>query len=165
MELHTIANSNGANRRKKRVGSGEGSGLGKTCGRGQKGAKSRSGYSVRPGFEGGQMPLYLKLPHRGFSNYKHRTNYAELSIRDLSKFDEKVTITREYLIEKGFIAKSVKRVKLLANGETDKAYTIEVAKASAGAIAKIEKAGGKVTLLSEKTEAEPEPEKAESEEK
>lgn len=147
MELNTVINSNGSNRRKKRLGSGEGSGHGKTCGRGQKGSKSRSGYSVRPGFEGGQMPLYLKLPHRGFNNYKHRVNYEIINVKDLEKFDASETINLATLIEKGYAKKTARRLKLLANGEVDKAYTIEVDKASPNAIAKVEKAGGKVVVL------------------
>ena len=146
MELDTIINSNGANRRKKRLGSGEGNGHGKTCGRGQKGSKSRSGYSVRPGFEGGQMPLYLKMPRRGFNNYRHRTNYEILNVRDLEKFDAAETINLKLLIEKGFVQKSARRIKLLSVGEVKGAYTVEVAKASAAAIEKIEKAGGKVIV-------------------
>lgn len=146
MELDTIINSNGANRRKRRVGAGEGSGHGKTCGRGQKGSKSRSGYSVRPGFEGGQMPLYLKLPRRGFNNYRHRTNYEILNVRDLEKFDAAETINLKLLVDKGYVQKSARRLKLLSVGEVKSAYTVEVDKASAAAIEKIEKAGGKVIV-------------------
>lgn len=147
MELNTIINSNGANRRKRRVGAGEGSGHGKTCGRGQKGSKSRSGYSVRPGFEGGQMPLYLKMPRRGFSNYRHRKDYEVLNVRDLEKFDASETINLKYLIEKGIVQKSARRLKLLSVGEVKGAYTVEVDKASAAAVEKIEKAGGKVITV------------------
>jgi len=146
MELNSIINSNGANRRKRRVGAGEGSGHGKTSGRGQKGSKARSGYSVRPGFEGGQMPLYLKAPHRGFNNYRHRTNYEVINVRDLAAFDQSATINLKYLVELGYLQKSAKRLKLLSMGEVTEAYTIEVEKASAAAIAKIEKAGGKVIV-------------------
>lgn len=146
MELNSIINSNGANRRKRRVGAGEGSGHGKTSGRGQKGSKSRSGYSVRPGFEGGQMPLYLKAPHRGFNNYRWRTNFEVINVRDLAKFDKDVTINLKYLIEKGYVQKSAKNLKLLSLGEVEGAYTVEVEKASAAAVAKIEKAGGKVII-------------------
>lgn len=148
MELNSIIHSNGANRRKRRVGSGEGNGHGKTCGRGQKGSKARSGYSVRPGFEGGQMPLYLKSPHRGFNNYRHRTNFEVLNVRDLSKFDASETINLKVLIEKGHAPKSARHLKLLSMGEVKSAYTVEVNKASAAAVAKIEKAGGKVIIVS-----------------
>lgn len=146
MELNSIINSNGANRRKRRVGSGEGSGHGKTCGRGQKGSKSRSGYSVRPGFEGGQMPLYLKLPHRGFNNARHRTDFVVINVRDLAKFAKDTTINLKFLIENGYAQKSAKNLKLLSMGEVKDAYTVEVDKASAAAIEKIEKAGGKVIV-------------------
>jgi large subunit ribosomal protein L15 len=153
MELDSIINSNGSNRRKRRVGSGEGNGHGKTCGRGQKGSKARSGYSVRPGFEGGQMPLYLKIPRRGFNNYRHRTNYEILNVRDLEKFDASETINLKLLMEKGYVQKSARRLKLLSAGEVSGAYTVEVEKASAAAIEKIEKAGGKViTIQSAKEE-------------
>lgn len=148
MELNSISNSNGANRRKRRVGSGEGNGHGKTCGRGQKGSKARSGYSVRPGFEGGQMPLYLKSPHRGFNNYRHRTNFEVLNVRDLAKFDASATINLKYLIENGHAPKSARHLKLLSMGEVTAAFTLEVDKASSAAVAKIEKAGGKVVITS-----------------
>jgi len=146
MELNSIINSNGAHRRKRRVGAGEGSGHGKTCGRGQKGSKARSGYSVRPGFEGGQMPLYLKAPQRGFNNYRHRTNFAVINVRDLAQFDNSATISLSLLIEKGYFQKTERHLKLLSMGEVSKAYTVEVDKASPSAIEKIEKAGGKVIV-------------------
>ncbi len=146
MELNSIINSNGSNRRKRRIGCGEGGGHGKTSGRGQKGSKSRSGYSVRPGFEGGQMPLYLKLPHRGFNNARFATKFELINVRDLAKFDKDTTITLKYLIEKGYASKSARNLKLLSMGEATEAYTVEVNKASAAAIAKIEKAGGKVII-------------------
>lgn len=148
MELNSIINGNGSNRRKRRIGCGEGGGHGKTSGRGQKGSKSRSGYSVRPGFEGGQMPLYLKAPHRGFNNYRHRTNFAVINVRDLAKFDKDTTINLKYLIEKGYFQKTAKHLKLLSMGEVTESYTVEVDKASPAAIAKIEKAGGKVIVTS-----------------
>lgn len=153
MELNSIINSNGANRRKRRVGSGEGSGHGKTCGRGQKGSKARSGYSVRPGFEGGQMPLYLKSPHRGFNNYRHRTNFEVLNVRDLAKFDPATPINLKYLIDKGYAPKGARHLKLLSMGEVKGAYTVEVDKASAAAVEKIEKAGGKVIVASPSSDA------------
>ena len=146
MELNSIINSNGANRRKRRVGAGEGSGHGKTSGRGQKGSKARSGYSVRPGFEGGQMPLYLKAPHRGFNNYRHQTRYVVINIRDLAKFGADETINLDFLVKKGIAQQSAKHLKLLSMGEAKEAYTIEVDKASATAVSKIEKAGGKVII-------------------
>lgn len=148
MELNSIINGNGSNRRKRRIGCGEGGGHGKTSGRGQKGSKSRSGYSVRPGFEGGQMPLYLKAPHRGFNNYRHRTNYAVLNVRDLAKFDKDATINLKFLIEQGYLQKTARNLKLLSMGDVKEAYTVEVDKASPSAIAKIEKAGGKVIVKS-----------------
>jgi large subunit ribosomal protein L15 len=148
MELNQIIGSNGATRPKKRVGKGEGNGHGKTCGRGQKGSKARSGYSVRPGFEGGQMPLYLKMPRRGFSNYRHQDWFELINVGDLSRFDSADTINLDLLKAKGEVQKCARMLKLLGVGEVDKAYTVEAHKASASAIEKIEKAGGKVILLS-----------------
>jgi large subunit ribosomal protein L15 len=100
MKLHELKNVAGAVHRKKRVGCGEGSGHGKTSGSGGKGQKGRSGGSIRPGFEGGQMPLYRKLPHRGFNNYEFRTEYAVVNVGDLAKLDAKVTGSAKAKLEK-----------------------------------------------------------------
>jgi large subunit ribosomal protein L15 len=151
MELNSIVNSNGANRRKKRIGSGEGNGHGKTCGRGQKGSKSRSGYSVRPGFEGGQMPLYLKIPTRGFNNYRHATNYIILNVSDLKRFEGEEVVNLKLLIDKGLAPKSARRLKLLGMGDIETAINVEVDKASSSAVEKVEKAGGKVLIKSAET--------------
>ncbi|MBN2235246.1 MAG: 50S ribosomal protein L15 [Opitutales bacterium] len=153
MELHSIIDSNGANRPKRRVGSGEGNGHGKTCGRGHKGARARSGYSHRPGFEGGQMPLYLRIPHRGFSNARHRTDFEVLNVRDLAKFDPSKPVDIAAVVEAGMVPSGTRFLKLLSMGEVDKAYTVVVQKASAAAIAKIEKAGGKVVLPEQSSES------------
>jgi large subunit ribosomal protein L15 len=151
MELNSIVNSNGANRRKKRIGCGEGGGHGKTSGRGQKGSKARSGYSVRPGFEGGQMPLYLKIPRRGFNNYRHATNYIVLNVSDLKRFEGEELVNLELLIKKGIAPKSARRLKLLGMGEIETAVNVEVDKASGSAVEKVEKAGGKVLIKSAET--------------
>jgi len=145
MKLHSLANTQGTHRRKKRVGCGEGSGRGKTSTRGQKGQKSRAGGTVRPGFEGGQMPLYRKLPHRGFNNFKFRTDYALVNIGDL----EKVTATeidKDQLVEAGLVRKNCKRIKVLGQGEIKKAITISADKFSSSAKSKIEAAGGTVKV-------------------
>jgi large subunit ribosomal protein L15 len=147
MKLHELKNVKGAIHRKKRVGCGEGGGHGKTSGRGGKGQTARSGGSIRPGFEGGQMPLYRKLPHRGFNNYEHRTEVAVLNLGDLASLDASVTeINAEVLASHGLIRKDEKLVKILGDGEVTRAFQITAAKFSESAKAKIEKAGGKALV-------------------
>lgn len=145
MKLHNLTNIPGTHRRKKRVGCGEGSGRGKTSTRGQKGQKSRAGGTVRPGFEGGQMPLYRKLPHRGFNNFKFRTDYALINVSDLEKVDA-TEIDKDQLVEAGIVRKNCKLIKVLGNGAINKAVTLTADKFSATAKAKIEAAGGTVKL-------------------
>ena len=148
MKLHTLTNVPGARHRKKRVGCGEGSGRGKTSTRGQKGQKSRAGGSIRPGFEGGQMPLYRKLPHRGFNNHKFRTDYALVNLSDLEKI-ESTEIDKSVLIDAGLIRKNSGLVKVLGDGEISKAITLSADKFSASARSKIEAAGGTVKVVGE----------------
>ncbi len=151
MELNTIADNEGARKARMRVGRGIGSGKGKTCGRGVKGQKSRTGVSIN-GFEGGQMPLHRRLPKRGFHNYM-RVEYATVGLNDVQraidagKLDAKSTITIANLAAAGVIRNNESRIKLLANGELTAKVTIEVSKASATAIAAVEKSGGKVIVL------------------
>lgn len=142
MKLHEIPK--GSTFPRKRLGKGQGTGLGKTSGRGQKGAKSRSGSSVRPGFEGGQMPLYRKLPHRGFSNFRFRTDYETVNLADLQAVEFSGDVTREVLVEAGLVRKNKKPLKVLGNGEITKAISIKADKFSATAKQKIEAAGGKI---------------------
>jgi large subunit ribosomal protein L15 len=143
MKLHELKNVKGAIHRKKRVGCGEGGGHGKTSGRGGKGQSARSGSSIRPGFEGGQMPLYRKLPHRGFNNYEHRVEIAVLNVGDLASLDAGITeINAEVLATHGLIRKDEKIVKILGDGELTRALKVTAAKFSESAKAKIEKAGG-----------------------
>ena len=143
MKLHELKNVKGAIHRKKRVGCGEGGGHGKTSGRGGKGQSARSGSSIRPGFEGGQMPLYRKLPHRGFNNYEHRVEIAVLNVGDLSSLDASITeINAVVLATSGLIRKGEKMVKILGDGEVSRAFNVTAAKFSESAKAKIEKAGG-----------------------
>lgn len=147
MKLHELKNVKGAIHRKKRVGCGEGGGHGKTSGRGGKGQTARSGGSIRPGFEGGQMPLYRKLPHRGFNNFEHRTEIAVLNLGDLASLDASVTaINAEVLASNGLIRKDVKSVKILGDGEVTRPFQITAAKFSESAKAKIEKAGGQAIV-------------------
>ena len=143
MRLHTLKNVKGAVHRKKRVGCGEGSGHGKTSGVGGKGQKGRSGGSIRPGFEGGQMPLYRKLPHRGFNNYEFRTSYAVVNVGDLASLDAKITeVNAEVLAKAGLIRADVKLLKVLGDGEISRALKVTAQKFTGSAKAKLEKAGG-----------------------
>ena len=143
MRLHNLVNVKGAVHRKKRVGCGEGSGHGKTSGVGGKGQKGRSGGSIRPGFEGGQMPLYRKLPHRGFNNYEFRTSYAVVNVGDLAKLDAKITeVNAEVLAKAGIIRADVKLLKVLGDGEISRALKVTAQKFTGSAKAKLEKAGG-----------------------
>lgn len=146
MELHTLKDIKGKRKSRKRVGCGQGSGRGKTSTRGHKGQKSRSGSSIRPGFEGGQLPLYRKLPTRGFSNARFRTVYVIVNLRDIEKI-EAAEINRESLIAAGLIRNSDKLIKVLGNGEITKAVTVHANKFSNSAKQKIEAAGGKVVVL------------------
>jgi len=147
MRLHNLVNVKGAVHRKKRVGCGEGSGHGKTSGSGGKGQKGRSGGSIRPGFEGGQMPLYRKLPHRGFNNYEFRTSYAVVNVGDLAKLDAKVTeVNAEVLAKAGIIRSDVKMLKVLGDGEISRALKVTAQKFTGSAKAKLEKAGGSAVV-------------------
>ena len=133
----------GSNREKKRLGRGEGNGHGKTCCRGHKGAGARSGYSLRPGFEGGQMPLFRKLPQRGFSQSRFRNPCSVVNISDLERVSGDV-VDAESLKAAGLIRPNSKRVKLLGDGEISKALKVNVDLISNSAKAKIEAAGGEI---------------------
>lgn len=129
---------------KKRLGRGIGSGLGKTSGKGHKGQNARSGGGVRVGFEGGQMPLVRKLPRRGFNNANFKKQYSIINLSDLNKFEANSVVDANALIEKGIFSKIEEYgVKVLGNGNIDKALTIKASKFSKSALEKIEKAGGK----------------------
>ncbi len=143
LKLNNLSPEKGARRRNKRIGRGPGSGLGKTAGRGHKGARSRSGFSQKPGFEGGQMPLHRRLPKRGFTNI-FKTNYTIISLSDLDRFEENSVVDRTALFDGGMLKKKEERVKVLANGEITKALTIDVDKISRAAAEKIVAAGGTV---------------------
>ena len=147
MKLHELKNVKGAIHRKKRVGCGEGGGHGKTSGRGGKGQSARSGSSIRPGFEGGQMPLYRKLPHRGFNQFNFRTEIAILNVGDLASLDAAVKeVTAETLAAAGLIRGGEKAVKILGDGELTRAFKVTASKFSESAKAKIEKAGGQAIV-------------------
>ena len=142
-DLSNLSPAKGSNKKKKRIGRGPGSGLGKTAGKGHKGQKARKGGGVAPGFEGGQMPLYRRLPKRGFKN-PFRKEFNPINLDGLSKFEAGTTITPELLDKAGLIKKPGCPVKLLGRGTLDKALNISVHKFSASAKAAVEKAGGKV---------------------
>ncbi len=143
MKLHELKNVPGAVHRKKRVGCGEGGGHGKTSGRGGKGQTARSGGSIRPGFEGGQMPLYRKLPHRGFNQAAFRVEIAVVNVGDLDKLDAAVTeVDAVALARAGLIRAGETAVKVLGDGELSRALKVTAAAFSAAAREKIEKAGG-----------------------
>lgn len=146
MRLEELRPVEGSTHRKKIIGRGIGSGTGKTSGKGHKGQKARSGGGVRPGFEGGQMPLYRRLPKRGFNNIFAKS-YVSVNVEVLDKFNDGDEVTAETMLEKGIISKSLDGVKLLGRGEVTKKVTVKVAKISASAKEKIEKAGGKVEVM------------------
>lgn len=141
MKLHTLPAIEGSTHRHKRLGCGPGSGHGKTSGRGNKGMLARSGGGNRPGFEGGQMPLYRKLPHRGFKSLDKET-FAVVNIEQIAKLDA-TEITRDVLVAAGIVRAKDALVKVLGVGEISKAITVTANKFSASAKAKIEAAGGK----------------------
>ncbi len=145
MNLENIPTIKGATHATKRLGRGEGSGHGKTSGKGHKGQKARSGGGIRIGFEGGQMPLYRKLPRRGFNNFNFRTSFQTVNVGELSKLDG-AEVDRDSLVKAGLIRDNDEGVKLLGDGEVKQAFTVTVNKASATAISKIEAAGGQVTI-------------------
>ncbi|WP_240191959.1 50S ribosomal protein L15 [Desulforhopalus vacuolatus] len=142
IDLSNLSPSAGATKQRKRLGRGPGSGHGKTAGRGHKGFKSRSGSGVKPGFEGGQMPLQRRLPKRGFTNPFSKV-YALVSLDQLSSFEAGSIVSKDALVEAG-IVQSDALVKVLANGKIDKAVTVQVDKVSRGARSLIEAAGGQV---------------------
>lgn len=147
MNLTNLKPRPGSKHRVKRLGNGESSGKGKTCGKGHKGQKARSGGSIRLGFEGGQMPLFRRMPKRGFNNAEFRTTYAVVNLGSLEgAFENGVTVNEALLIEAGLIRKPYDGVKILATGELTKKLNIEVNKASDAAKAAIEKAGGTLRL-------------------
>ena len=146
MKLFELKPSAGTTKDAKRKGRGHGSGNGKTAGRGHKGQNARSGGGVRIGFEGGQMPIYRRLPKRGFNNIfaKH---YAEINVSDLNKFENGAVVDAQALVEAGVIKKVLDGVKVLGNGSVDKKVTVKASKFTVSAKEKIEAAGGKVEVM------------------
>ncbi len=147
MKLHELEKNIGATHAKKRIGRGPGSGLGKTSGRGQKGQKARSGASINPVFEGGQLPLYRRIPKRGFKNAKFRTRYATINLDTLNIFEDGALVTPAVLKEKGIIKNQLDGIKVLGNGKLTKKLTIQANKFSESALEKINSSGSKAEVI------------------
>lgn len=147
MKLHNLYTNEGATFTKKRVGRGNGSGLGKTSGKGHKGQNARSGGGVRPGFEGGQLPLFRRLPKRGFSNAMFKTTYAVINLSDLNKFEEGTVVSPELLKEMGLVKKQLSGIKVLGNGKLEKKLVVKANAFSTKAFETIEKLGGKAEVI------------------
>lgn len=147
MKLHNITVQPGATTTRKRVGRGSSSGLGKTSGKGHKGQNARSGGGVRPGFEGGQLPLFRRLPKRGFSNALFKTKYAVINLDDLNKFKENTVVTPELLKEMGILKNQESGVKVLGSGLLEKKITVKANAFSKTAKEQIEKLGGKAEVM------------------
>jgi large subunit ribosomal protein L15 len=143
LDLSNLSPNPGSRKPRKRVGRGQGSGRGKTATRGHKGYKARSGSSIKPGFEGGQMPLQRRIPKRGFNNI-FRKEFGIVNVQDLESFEAGTKVDRAALVEAGLVAKKFQLVKVLGNGELTKALTIAVDKLSESARKKIEAAGGTI---------------------
>lgn len=146
MKLHELE-SRPEQKKTKRVGRGPGSGMGKTATRGENGQKSRSGVSIKPWFQGGQTPIYSKLPKRGFNNAAFTKRYAVINLSDFDRFKDGDVVTPELLKELGIIKKELTGVKVLAKGELTKKITIKAHRFSSKAVTKIESAGGKVEVI------------------
>ena len=146
MKLHELSPAPGSTKKAFRVGRGAGSGNGKTAGKGHKGQKARSGGGVRPGFEGGQMPLQRRIPKRGFNNIFAK-QFAIVNVSDLERFDNDTVVTEELLVQTGLVKKALDGVKILGNGDLSKKLTVNATAFSASAKEKIEKAGGKAEVI------------------
>lgn len=146
MRLHELKAAEGATKARKRRGRGQGTGLGTTGGRGMNGQNSRSGGGVRIGFEGGQMPLYRRIPKRGFNN-RFAKEYAEVNIADLNRFEDGTVVDFDLMIQSGLVKQVKDGVKVLGNGELEKKLTVKAEKFSKSAAEKIEKAGGKAEVI------------------
>ena len=147
MKLHELSPAAGSVKENYRKGRGAGSGNGKTAGKGHKGQNARSGGGVRPGFEGGQLPLYRKLPKRGFNNYRFAKKYATINVQSLNKFNDGEVVDCAALLSAGIIRNTFDGVKVLGEGEVTKKLTVKAAVFTAGAKEKIEAAGGKTEVV------------------
>ncbi len=147
MKLNSIVAPVGAKHDRKRVGRGVGSGLGKTSGKGHKGQNARSGGGGRPGFEGGQLPWFRRLPKRGFKNALFKTRYAVINLSDLNNFEDGAVVTPELLKEMGLVKNQLDGIKVLGNGTLEKKLTVKAHRFSDVAFAEIEKLGGKAEVI------------------
>lgn len=147
MKLNELEKNIGATKKRKIVGRGRGSGLGKTSGKGHKGQNARSGGGVRTVFEGGQTPLYRRLPKKGFSNYRFQTTYAVINVSDLNRFENDTVVSPALLKEVGLVKNQLDGIKVLGNGELNKKLTIQAHKFSKTAVDKIEKSGSKIEVM------------------
>ena len=147
MKLHELEAVYGSTKNRKRVGRGQGSGTGKTSGKGEKGQNARSGGGVRPGFEGGQLPLFRRLSKRGFNNYNFRTVYAVVNVEDLNRFENDTVVTIEMLKEVGLVKKELDGVKIMGNGNLEKKLTVRANAFTRSAIEKINNNGGKTEVI------------------
>lgn len=147
MKLNELEKNVGAKHRRKIVGRGPGSGLGKTSGKGHKGQNARSGGGVRPTFEGGQLPLYRRLPKRGFSNYDFKVRLATINVEDLNRFEDGTVVTPALLCEVGLVKKQLDGIKVLGEGKLEKKLTIQANRFSRSAIEKIEASGSKIEVI------------------
>ncbi len=147
MKLHNIKPAEGATKVSKRIGRGTSSGHGKTAGKGHKGQNARSGGGVRPGFEGGQLPLFRRLPKRGFSNAMFKVKYAVINLSDLNKFEDNAVVTPELLKEMGLVKNQLDGIKVLGNGTLEKKLVVKAHKFSNVAREQIEKLGGKAEVI------------------
>ena len=147
MKLHELSKVEGSTHIRKVVGRGPGSGHGKTSGRGEKGQKARSGGGVHIWFEGGQTPLYKRLPRRGFSNARFATRYAVVNVSDLNRFKDGEVVTPELLIESGLVKKELNGIKILGNGTLEKKLTVKANRFTNSAINKIEELGGTTEVI------------------
>ena len=147
MKLNELQRNIGATHARKRVGRGSGSGLGKTSGRGQKGQKARSGGSINPVFEGGQLPLYRRIPKRGFSNHMFKTRYAVINLDAFNAFEDNTVVTPALLKDAGIIKNQLDGIKVLGNGKLEKKLTIQANKFSKSALEKIKEAGSKAEVI------------------
>ena len=147
MKLNELEKNIGATKKRKIVGRGRGSGLGKTSGKGHKGQNARSGGGVRAVFEGGQTPLYRRLPKRGFNNTRFSTVYATINVSDLNRFEDGTVVSPALLKEVGLVKNQLDGIKVLGNGELTKKLTIQANKFSKTAVEKIEKSGSKIEVM------------------
>ncbi len=147
MKLNELERNIGATQKRKIVGRGRGTGLGKTSGRGHKGQNARSGGGVRTVFEGGQTPLYRRLPKRGFSNYEFKTTYAVINVSDLNRFENGTVVSPALLKEVGLVKNQLDGIKVLGNGKLEKKLTVQAHKFSKTAVEKIEKSGSKIEVM------------------